>query len=187
MNEARDRLAAIGRTIDQRDQWRPIIAQEFCYLQLRVLCELIAICCLIAHTDYLTDSSMKIFEASKIIKKLSSLSSNFYPRPMIADITPDKVHLTDIETGFLTKDELIELWARSGHYVHRGTAKTLLQAGTAGFNVDLDPILFWRNKITTLLKVHLISSKTNNEHLLVFISHEQTDGKALVCIAGSPG
>ncbi|HZG32081.1 MAG TPA: hypothetical protein VEZ59_02335 [Sphingopyxis sp.] len=186
MNEARDRLNAIQQAIDRRDQCRPIITQEFCYIQLRALCEVIAIGCIIAHGDRLDKDTLKAPEASVIMKRLGKFSPNFYPRPVRVQITGMSINLEDNTEPFLTKDELSILWGKAGNFVHRGSARNLLRAKTAGPTVNLDEIIAWGMKIKNLLEIHLISSTDKKEHLLVHLSHEQAGGGALVSIANSP-
>jgi hypothetical protein len=186
MNEARDRLNAIQSAIDRRDQWRPIITQEFCYLQLRALCEVIAICCIIAHGDRLDKDTLKAPEASVIMKRLNEFSKNFYPKPVSVEITATEIKLTEKYETSLTKEELALLWNKSGKFVHRGSARNILRAKTVGPNVNLDEIIMWGTKIKNLLETHTISSADNTEHLLVFLAHEQNHGAALVSVALSP-
>jgi len=183
MNEANDRLGAIQTAIDRRDQWRPIITQEFCYLQLRALCEVIAIGCIIAHGDRLDKDTLKAPEASVIMKRLSEYSPNFYPRPVRTEIVGMTVQLTEHTEPSLTKDELAELWSKAGNFVHRGSARNLLRAKTAGPTVDLDEIIRWGLKIKNLLEIHIITSASQREHLLVHLAHEQAGGRALVSYA----
>ncbi len=185
MNEARDRLAALQKAIDDREQWRPIITQEFCYIQLRALCELIAIACVIAHGDVIDTDTMKEYKPSKIMRRLEEVSSNFYPRGVIVTFMPQQLSFVDSDKPQLTRDELVELWDTAGGFVHRGSARRVFQSGV-GPNVNLDVIINWGMKIKNLLEVHVISSADNVEHLLVFLAHEQAGGGALVNVCG-PG
>lgn len=51
MEEAKARIDAITRTTEGKTGLDDIFADEFCTLQLRMLCEVIALACLVAHGD----------------------------------------------------------------------------------------------------------------------------------------
>src|SRR5262245_46244893 len=60
------------------------VAEELCYLQLRMTCELIAMACRVAHGDISgtrTSSIRKRYEADWIINMLEKLHPAFYPEP----------------------------------------------------------------------------------------------------------
>jgi hypothetical protein len=85
---------------------------EFCYFQLRIICELIALACLTAHGDIQGTKSNRLqeaYQADLIIKALTKLHAKFYPVPSIQsenkiDGSWQRTYLTD---GFLTKPELL--------------------------------------------------------------------------------
>jgi len=72
----------------------PIPAQvlyESSYLQLRYICELIAMGCLVVHGDIpatKTKHMQKAYAADEIIKRLSEIHPNFYPHPVTAKSGP---------------------------------------------------------------------------------------------------
>lgn len=53
---------------------------EFCFLQLRMLCELIALGCLTAHGDLEAGKLKKSHKADQIIRRLEVLHPDFYPK-----------------------------------------------------------------------------------------------------------
>jgi len=97
--------AATGKT-----GFPSVIVREFCYLQLRMLCELIALACLVAHGDITAAQPNKLrkaYEADKILAQLATLHQHFYPQPIRwKDRTAGQLEI--IQTGnFLTKEELL--------------------------------------------------------------------------------
>jgi hypothetical protein len=57
---------------------------EFCYLQFRMICHLIAFGCLVAHGDIVETQSKnarEAYEADRLIRMLSKLHPDFYPVP----------------------------------------------------------------------------------------------------------
>jgi hypothetical protein len=94
------------------------IAYESAYLQLRMICELIALACLIIHGDIpATTRKMKeTWEADKILKRLTEIHPNFYPHPVNA-APGDKFTIQNITSECLSKSELISLYGKCGHNI----------------------------------------------------------------------
>lgn len=187
MNEARRRIHAIRDIIDVRDQWDPRILEEFCYLQLRMLCELVAIGCLVAHGDIKEKSILSDWSIPSIMKKMRKLNLNYYPKGVRFEF-PDNgsLNLAEYNAPQLSRDELVKLWAKCGSKLHRGSVKELISKSKIPFVVDLDIILEWGGKIRNLLDQHVISSADNSQHLIVSLSHWQANYEAGVWLAKSP-
>src|ERR1700742_2334885 len=83
MAEIKFRTEAIDGIL--RADIRPIrskIAEEFCYLQLRMTCEVIAIACLVIHGNLKPKPKLfETFKASWIMSELEKLHPRFYPNP----------------------------------------------------------------------------------------------------------
>jgi hypothetical protein len=186
MDEARIRIHAIRDTIDARESWAPRLLQEFVYLQLRTLCETIALGCLVAHGDITNRSTLKRWEIPAIMKEMGKLNPDFYPRPVRIQFLPTIVRLHDYSEPFLSKAELTKLWKRSGSFVHRGSAKDLLAEQGSQLVVNLDPVIEWGRKILNLLEQHIISSADKKSHVLAVLSHVPSGGRSKVWISKSP-
>jgi hypothetical protein len=86
MEEIKLRLDVMGTLVkpEAASLIPPWARGEFCYLQLRVVCELIALAALIAHGDIeatRTNKLQALYQADKIVKALSEIHSDFYPQP----------------------------------------------------------------------------------------------------------
>lgn len=139
---------------------RKQLAEEFCYLQLRMICETIAIGCLIIHEDISASKTdlMKAYKADWIIAQMARLHPKFYPRPLEAqDDTGSEVPAwVERKEGFLMQQELPLLWHKhAGGKLHRGSLRSVM-AGKQ--KQDFDAIWTWRNKIVALLNRHTIIS-----------------------------
>jgi hypothetical protein len=159
------------------------IAVELCHLQLRMVCELKALGCLAAHGDIPATRSGKIQKAyapGTILAELEKLHPEFYPVPgqqiRSMDGTPTKVN--PIRSGYLTKEDLISLWAKCGDRLHRGSMKNVDRP----FVVDFNEIGVWDKKITTLLSHHQIQLKDPNYMLWVIMQAE--DGRVHATLMG---
>lgn len=160
---------------------------EYCFLQLRMLCELIALGCLVAHGDIKeiqTKEFQKAWKAADIIQKLERLHPNFYPVPRKIEFPkPGHVHLADYDQPYLTKEELVSLYGKCGDIVHKGSIKRFLNPQPLADFADID---IWGQKILNLLSQHLISRVGGNFHILTALSAAQLNGNVLVVIAESP-
>ena len=75
MEEIKLRISSIEYATSGLLHFHPVIIREFAYLQLRMICELIALGCLVAHGDVpATKSKMlsKVWQADEILKRLAS-------------------------------------------------------------------------------------------------------------------
>jgi hypothetical protein len=186
MDEARIRIHAVRDAINVRDSWAPRLLQEFVYLQLRTLCETIALGCLVAHGDVTNRSTLKEWKIPSVMKEMEKLNPDFYPRPVRIRFLPNVVKLDDYSAPHLAKAELIKLWERSGKFVHRGSANDLLSAHGTELIVQLDPVVEWGTRILNLLDQHVISSADKKSHILAVLSHVPSGGRSSVWIGKSP-
>ncbi|WP_310498471.1 hypothetical protein [Sandarakinorhabdus sp.] len=157
--EIKYRTEAISAVLNKEVPLRAKIAEELCYLQLRMICELIAIGCLVIHGSMKPKADLyTTHKADYIIKNLSRLHPKFFPVPLeaediIEDGIPSWVHKT---TGFLTQTDLVNLWNRhAGGALHRGHAKNILENDRP---LKFAEITGWRDKIIALLNRHIIAS-----------------------------
>lgn len=143
------------------------VTYESCFLQLRMICELIAIACLLVHGDIEATKTKKMkatWEADRIIKRLGELHQNFYPRPVVAR-GKNGERIENLESGFLTKDDLVTLYTRKcGKRLHRGAVKDVRHRINPS-NVKLDHVEAWRQKIVRLLQHHWISVHDSPDHI----------------------
>lgn len=189
LDEAMVRITSIDFAVRGLSQLHPAMVQDFCFLELRMLCELIALGCLVAHGEInATQASIlqKEFAADKIIRRLETLHPNFYPHairiyPIVGEVKFDRV-----QEGFLTKRELIKLYAECGSKLHRGSLKKLVNVMDNVPPVDYRKIVAWTNKIIVLLNQHHIASYNNLTHFICVMKSEEHGGHAAVATALSP-
>jgi len=188
MEEAKFRALSIN-TLTNSGYALPVpLQREYCFLQLRMLCELIALGCLVAHGDIeetKTSSLQKSYRAGEIVKRLQKLHPNFYPSPRKLVFSSGHVHLSDYDREFLTKSDLITLYGKCGDALHKGNLRQLLDPKNQP-TADFRDIQEWGQKILNLLSVHLISRREGKFHLLVVLEASQTGGNVLVSVAESP-
>jgi hypothetical protein len=169
MGEAKYRLQAMDTALIGITGLPRGAIVEFGFLQLRLLCELIAVGCLTAHGDLQTGKLKKAYEADKIIKGLERQRPEFYP--LGATRTGDLIELR--RDGFLTKEELLRLYWRCGMLLHRGSYEAL---PTRIFSKELvEEVSTWKQKIEDLLSCHAIFMADNRTMTLFVLNNE--DGR----------
>jgi hypothetical protein len=137
----------------------PTILGELCYLQLRMICELIALGCLLVHGDIKETRSGKLpkkWHAGEIIERLAALHPPFYPRPtdQLLDETGAVIGTVPITKEYLTKEKLLKLYAECGAALHRGTLKDILSPDPR--LLDMGKVTDWMADIAHLLNHHQI-------------------------------
>ncbi len=175
MEEAKFCALSINMFTDSGHTLPVPLKREYCFLQLRMLCELIALGCLVAHGDMeetKSSSLQKEYRAGEIVKRLEKLHPNFYPSPRKPVFNPGNVHLVDYDREFLTKSELITLYGKCGDALHRGNLQQLLDPKNQP-PADFRDIHEWGQKILNLLSVHLISRRGASSIYLSCLWHRK--------------
>jgi hypothetical protein len=192
MHEIAERLDVLNRAINNNLPMQVMLLHEFCYLQLRMICEDIALSCLIAHgdiSDITIDNFLNNYQADDIIKKLEDIHPEFFPKPRLFTVTaPNQmfpsgnVDIADKTSPVsLTKSELISLYGRCGEFLHRARVRSIEQRPPYTF-ANFQPVVEWNNKIVSLLDTHMIYSKNNDKYLLVMMNEK----KPLIAFAQAP-
>jgi hypothetical protein len=174
MEEIKARFATINHAANGRTGMGAPFVREFLYLQLRFLCELIALGCLVAHGDIGALQVHKIgrsYSADEILDKMERLRPHFYP------IAVRETSVTKLPTGAqnhalegvnpspLPKEALIAMYGATHKHLHRGSLKRLLSASAPlDLAINVPEIISQVQKISDLLSHHLIAL---NEHELM--------------------
>ncbi len=179
MEEIKARHDAVSAAAAGRLPVHPLMAHEFCFLQLRMICELVALACVVAHGDLEISQSPKMKKedrAGVILKMLEEAHPDFYPRPGKQRIDPKTgaISVDPIEKGFLTKEQLPKLYGICGNFLHRGKVKKigvpLRQA------ISFKHIASWCDQIGALLNHHQISIYGSTSQIWIIMNAKQ-DGK----------
>jgi hypothetical protein len=178
LTEIKFRIEAVNQVLAGEVPLRARIAEEFCYLQFRMICEVIAIGCLVIHEEISSKKTdlLKTYKADWIMKEMAKLHPDFFPQPIEQDddTTEEIPRWVNKESGFLTRDELSELWNRhSGSALHRGNARNVLAKKS---RLDFSAVEQWRDKIIVLLNRHTIISPDKNE-IGYFIMNNKENGE----------
>jgi hypothetical protein len=154
-----------------------IVAYELSYLQLRYICELIAISCLAAHAEIGKNSDLyRAYNADKIIKRMALLHPNFYPVPTVQVLDP--ITKRPAETKFyqgdyLTRDKLLKVYAECGDVLHRGSLRRVSTRNDK--DLDFKKISRWKHLIVALLNHHQI--QLLDEDRMFWVLMQAEDGR----------
>lgn len=150
----------------QNSQLRSWVAYEICILQLRHICELIAVGCLTVQGKLTVSSSlMSEDNPVKIFKALDRLVENAFPQPAIITHSPSGSHINaNSKPNAITRKELESVWSKSGHDLHRLTVKKFLNSELMATTPAWDYVRLQVSKIVDLLDVHLMGVPASAEH-----------------------
>jgi hypothetical protein len=190
MDEVKVRIDCINAAISGRTGFPVPIVREFCYLQLRFFCELIALSCLVAHGDIKSlqaHRTGRAYSADEILDRLTKLRPHFYPFACKQTRTRKgerhHFHLEVLNPQPLPKEQLLALYGKTHQYLHRGNLKKLLSSPTPiDMEINLPEIVGWAQKINDLLSVHTIAISADLLILCV-LRNADNNNKVQVAIA----
>jgi hypothetical protein len=154
MDEVKVRIDCIDRAVRGQTGFPGPIVREFCYGQLRLLCELIALSCLVAHGDIPATHSKRIgrkWSAQEIMQELTKLREYFYPIAMRQTPPPygsEGYGMDGINPPPFPKDALLDLYGKCHSRTHRGNVEKLLKSATPiDMNTNFPEIVSCAQKI----------------------------------------
>src|SRR5215207_6344041 len=105
LGEAKIRIGIINHFITGKAELPGPLIRQSAFLQLRMLCELIALGCFVAHGDITRRTKLrKEWSAYRIIEALENLHQDFYPLPL-----DQNLQFSPTKDDYLTKEDLISL------------------------------------------------------------------------------
>lgn len=189
MTEAKMRLSAVwSATRGKITEIPPLLVAEFCFLQLRMTAELVAVGCLVAHEDIPVTQSKKFrseFRADELLKLLTELHQDFFPRPAKIAKAGDRAwQIEPIKDGFMTKDEFISLVGLSGRVLHRSPLKKLLSPNSA-VEASFEEIDHYAQQMANLLRIHYVTRLGGATMIVSSMKTSETDNTVQVVITKS--
>ena len=191
LEEAKFRIRCVEDVLNGKITLPSPILHDLCFLQLRFICELIALGCLVIHGDIKGERAKKAardgelrkkWSADEIIERLSDLHPGFYPIPHSQTRTKIGFHLEGVSDGYLTKDDLLKLYHLCGRHLHRGSLKKLLKSPQP-MQFNFPDVLAWLKKIGTLLSFHMIPLFEEGTLVLVVLRNADDNERVQVAFA----
>jgi len=178
MEEIKRRTAVVSALLNNRVTVVYKATQvESMVLQVRMITELIALASLAANRAIFEDNQRKFekhWDAVRILKDVEELNPNFYPKPVIevpsktAEIKND---LVDMVTGFMERDELIEVHGRCGNVLHARNP----YGKPLDYGAYENMIPAWMERIMKLLNCHQIWLLGSGRFYLVHMKEDSDD------------
>lgn len=178
MHELKVRLgcidAALKRIAEAGESETAFLDAEFCYLQLRMMCEVIALSALVAHNELPeanTKALLKNWNADSIFDRLSAVNVHCYPVPLKTVTLPSgEKQLQRREAPYLTRADLKSMYHACGENLHRGVLEHVINGRRRAY--DIQPIRDWFASILHLLEQHAVLLPEQNAALLVQMADE---------------
>lgn len=186
LNEVRVRITGFSTIVKGTSSLPSWLTAELLYLQLRLLCELVAVGCLVAHGDMGKEEVQQLgkrHEPGLILKKLEELHPQFFPRPISVTSGENVHHIEHAKSDFLTKEEFLRLYAECHRHLHRGNLSQIFSQINPKKPPRIEDALHWAAQLLALLNCHHIASFIEGKNLICFLAHEQVGGDALVVAA----
>lgn len=159
MTEVRTRNEAINALIDQPGDLPPHLVREFCFLQLRMMAELVAQGCVVLH-DRLPPTEVKKlrreYHPDKILAIIETYEPRFFPQAVAKIELVEEGHkmITPHDPPIMDAKGLRRLWGRTGAVLHWGTVDKMRE------RTAIDPnhkeIRLLQQRFIDLLSVHII-------------------------------
>lgn len=151
------------------------LAAEYCMLQLRMCCELLAIGCIAIHTDVpQTTRLQKMWNADSIMKTFNTLKPEFFPQGIGDKLESDGVWQQQAAKGAMTKAEFLRSYNLFGSLLHSGSFSVYKTASVKTY--DFSMLEEFLRKFSKLLSTHVYFL---NEEKAMFrvIMHNAKDGR----------
>jgi len=139
MREVSQRLWWLDRILTGKTGMSALLVRDSGFLQVRMICELIAYGCLMVHGDIeetQTPKLQKEYQADKIMRQLAKLHPDFFPQAHVKiAVGPGRWHFEMMERA-LNQREFGEFYGRCGDALHRGSlAKIIAERGTLALDL----------------------------------------------------
>lgn len=186
MEEIKQRSEAITTALRALDKptngEREYMRAEFAFLQLRYICELVALSSLAAHHSIGLGSRLsKVWNAAEAFALLEHVNPYCFPasiRKVPDSLGVRNFHVVEGPATFKRTD-LAKVYAACGAVLHRGIIKDALDGGRREYR--LDDLNRWHGELMELLKQHMILIRDPDRTLLV--NFETDTGRVAVYAA----
>ncbi len=179
MDEVKSRVESINQLMELPEITIRTRVESIC-LQLRMLLELIVFSSLVSNKDVWQRSQKELQSSqdmSKKLRELKRLHPNFYPRPVDLQTGASVEEPADRTEGFLSEDELIEVYGRLGNILH---AENPMGKET-DYRFFIDRVPGWILQIKDLLECHKVYLYHHPEEFYLIKMFGDVDGE-LMCI-----
>ena len=186
LDAVRDAAAEAVANLDHSLNWRNA---EFCYLQIRRICEYAALAVLVAHgerAEFLTNSLLKEWNAGNLFQKITLLNPNSFPTPVKTHLNANGsgMHHLEIKERLLDGDAVKTIYNACGDRLHASSLRRILEGKLPEYSFD--DIADWANSFVRTLENHLILLPEISSVMLVAL-RDSDDGQVHCSFADAEG
>jgi hypothetical protein len=160
MADARTRIDALRKMLSPAffQSMPPHLALECCYLQLRMITEVIAVACLTAQGDIVEKKVQGVYSADAIMNALAKVNPEFYPIPerQVRNQAGQWTGHMLLEGGFIKRKDLTRLYSSLGDRLHVGSIKSRQRRQPLDINKEIRELNDALAGIVRLLEWHTI-------------------------------
>jgi len=178
MAEIKKRTTVVFALLNkERDVMYKATHIESMVLQVRMITELIALGTLAANRPIFEENQRKFekhWDPVKVLKDVEKLNPNFYPKPIVEVPSKDpkiKNDLVEMKTGYMTRDELIQIHGRCGDLLHASNPYGKKRDYPAYERI----VPKWMDRIMKLLNCHQIRLLDGDRFYLVHMKEAADD------------
>jgi hypothetical protein len=186
MHELAVRVDLVARTCTGELNLTPPYAREYCFLQFRRICELIALGCLQLHGDIpaaRSSAAKKEWNAERIMKLLQRNHPHSFPQSLTRTKNANGWHLeANSKPNALTFTEFKTLYNKCGEILHRGTIRTIEAEETIA-KPEYDEVINWSHKLVDLLNEHIVA-RANGKGLFHISLKTESGGPSCSVFSG---
>ena len=186
MEEIKVRMEAIDRFLkrisDEKGGDDTFTDAEAAILQVRYICELIALSTVAAHGLVgVTGRILKSWNAEETFKLLEGMNINAFPRAIRPSATI-KNHF-ELQKGEMDLAELKKIYSACGENLHRGAMKHFFKGPRRAY--DPEGLVGWVNRIKALLNMHVVMLL--EQSIVIYVTLRDDNGSVAVAFAQSDG
>ncbi|WP_156451877.1 hypothetical protein [Novosphingobium sp. CCH12-A3] len=186
MEEIKIRMEAIDRFLkrigDERGGRDTFTDAEAAILQIRYICELIALSTVAAHGLVgVTSRILKSWHAEETFKLLEGVNVNSFPRAVRP--SPTVKNNFELQKGEMDLGELKMVYNTCGENLHRGAMKHFFKEARRAY--DPEGLVGWVNRIKALLNMHVVMIL--EQGIVIYVTLSDDNGDVAVAYAQSDG
>lgn len=193
MEEVKLRIASYAAQLSvvtaDRESPSAYLSVEYCYLQMRYLCELVALAALTANasgTDELPPKKLlNEWHPEQLFRQLEMINPSCYPLPAVETRREGILHFKRSPADYLRRSALAGIYGRCGDALHRGTVGQMLAGKRKPY--DIDELLTWNGQIYHLLSQHFVFLPHLKTALLVLLGDASRPAQVIVAGAADGG
>jgi hypothetical protein len=188
MEEIKIRVKSINTVLtgQMAPPFPALIAQEHCFVQLRMVCEIIAIGCIIVHNQTSRVNAFeKLWNAKDIMDRLEALNPYFFPRAVNIMRWEQSFDVHPVIPPPLTKEQFLKLYGRCGDGLHRGHLRKVA-TNIPVKKLRIDEIKQMADSIVNLLRAHIVSSADYKDHYICVMENTPSGPCAILTMVSDP-